>query len=112
MTRSPPVLSLGSQLPTVLVAEKLDTVVLTLLQRFTNFDCFYSVLVINCGVTVVTFLWVGIDNCYVVHFQSDGITMHGGHETFIWNSFLSQHMTSGSDPGERGFMCTTSSGQQ
>ncbi|XP_062186190.1 polygalacturonase QRT3-like [Phragmites australis] len=65
-------------------------------------DCNYR----GGGVTVVNSLRVGIDNCYVVHFQSDGIAVHGGHETFIRNSFLGQHMTAGSDPGERGFTGT------
>ncbi|XP_062226712.1 polygalacturonase QRT3-like [Phragmites australis] len=65
-------------------------------------DCNYR----GGGVTVVNSLRVGIDNCYVVHFQSDGIAVHGGHETFIRDSFLGQHMTAGGDPGERGFTGT------
>lgn len=65
-------------------------------------DCNYR----GGGVSVVDSLRVGIDNCYVVHFGSDGIAVHGGHETFIRNCFLGQHMTAGQDPGERGFTGT------
>ncbi|XP_066345852.1 polygalacturonase QRT3-like [Miscanthus floridulus] len=65
-------------------------------------DCSYR----GGGVTVVDSLRVAIDNCYVAHFASDGIAVRGGHETFIRNTFLGQHMTAGGDPGERGFTGT------
>ncbi|KAL6651362.1 hypothetical protein ACP70R_010287 [Stipagrostis hirtigluma subsp. patula] len=65
-------------------------------------DCNYR----GGGVTVVDSLRVGIDNCYVAHFESDGIAVHGGHETFIRDCFLGQHITAGGDPGERGFTGT------
>ncbi|OQU82311.1 hypothetical protein SORBI_3006G212400 [Sorghum bicolor] len=65
-------------------------------------DCSYR----GGGVTVVDSLRVAIDNCYVAHFASDGVAVRGGHETFIRNTFLGQHMTAGGDPGERGFTGT------
>jgi hypothetical protein len=65
-------------------------------------DCSYR----GGGVAVVNSLRVGIDNCYVVHFGTDGIAVSGGHETLIRSSFLGQHMTAGNDPGERGFTGT------
>ncbi|TVU15785.1 hypothetical protein EJB05_39323 [Eragrostis curvula] len=55
------------------------------------------------GVAVANSLRVGVDNCYVAHFATDGVAVRGGHETFIRNTFLGQHMTAGKDPGERSF---------
>ncbi|XP_039773915.1 polygalacturonase QRT3-like isoform X2 [Panicum virgatum] len=65
-------------------------------------DCSYR----GGGIAVVNSLRVGIDNCYVAHFGTDGIAVSGGHETLIRSSFLGQHMTAGGDPGERGFTGT------
>ncbi|CAM0902747.1 unnamed protein product [Alopecurus aequalis] len=65
-------------------------------------DCSYR----GGGVTVVDSLRVSIDNCYITHFGTDGIAVSGGHETYIRNTFLGQHMTAGSDPGERSFTGT------
>ncbi|KAF0894501.1 hypothetical protein E2562_039278 [Oryza meyeriana var. granulata] len=65
-------------------------------------DCNYR----GGGVSVVDSLRVGVDNCYVVHFVTDGVAVSGGHETFIRNTFLGQHMTAGGDSGERGFTGT------
>ncbi|CAN6236218.1 unnamed protein product [Urochloa humidicola] len=65
-------------------------------------DCNYR----GGGVNVVNALRVTIDNLYVTHFATDGVAVSGGHETAIRNSFLGQHMTAGSDPGERGFTGT------
>ncbi|TKW06525.1 hypothetical protein SEVIR_7G246000v4 [Setaria viridis] len=65
-------------------------------------DCNYR----GGGVSLVNSLRVGIDNLYVVHFNSDGVAVSGGHETMIRNSFLGQHMTAGTDPGERRFTGT------
>jgi len=45
----------------------------------------------------------GIDNCFITHFMSNGILVKGGHETYIRNSYLGQHITAGGDPGERNF---------
>jgi hypothetical protein len=65
-------------------------------------DCSYR----GGGVSVSNSLRVGIDNCYVAHFGSDGVAVHGGHETYIRNCFLGQHMTAGNDPGEKSFSGT------
>ncbi|KAF3450046.1 hypothetical protein FNV43_RR06125 [Rhamnella rubrinervis] len=58
------------------------------------------------GISVVNSLRVSIDNCYVVHFTTTGIAVQSGHETYIRNSFLGQHITAGGDPGERNFSGT------
>jgi hypothetical protein len=58
------------------------------------------------GISVINSLRTTIDNCYIVHFMSDGIRVQGGHETFIRNCFLGQHITSGNDPGEKNFTGT------
>lgn len=55
------------------------------------------------GIAVVDCLRTLIDGCYIVHFATDGIWVQDGHETFITNSFLGQHITAGNDPGERSF---------
>lgn len=65
-------------------------------------DCSYR----GGGVRVVDSLRVSIDNLYVTHFGTDGIAVRGGHETYIRNTFLGQHMTAGSDAGERAFTGT------
>ncbi|XP_037486891.1 polygalacturonase QRT3-like [Triticum dicoccoides] len=62
-------------------------------------DCNYR----GGGVEVVDSLRVGVDNCYITHFETEGIAVRGGHETYIRNTFLGQHMTAGTDPGERSF---------
>ncbi|KAK4748076.1 hypothetical protein SAY87_014662 [Trapa incisa] len=58
------------------------------------------------GVSVPQSLRTSIDNCYIVHFATEGISVRGGHETYIRNSFLGQHITAGGDPGERNFSGT------
>ncbi|XP_031499637.1 polygalacturonase QRT3-like isoform X2 [Nymphaea colorata] len=58
------------------------------------------------GMSIVNSLRTTIDNCYVSHFMSDGILVKGGHETYIHNSFLGQHITAGGDPGEKSFSGT------
>ncbi|KAK6916981.1 Pectate lyase superfamily protein, partial [Dillenia turbinata] len=58
------------------------------------------------GISVINSLRTTIDNCYIVHFGSDGILVQSGHETYIRNSFLGQHITAGGDPGERNFSGT------
>ncbi|CAI0401495.1 unnamed protein product [Linum tenue] len=49
---------------------------------------------------------ITIDNCYVTHFTTDGISVNGGHETLIRNTFIGQHITAGGDPDERKFSGT------
>lgn len=58
------------------------------------------------GIQVINSLRTTIDNCYIAHFNTNGILVQGGHETYIRNSFLGQHITAGSDPGERNFSGT------
>ncbi|GMI97466.1 QUARTET 3, Polygalacturonase Clade F 11 [Hibiscus trionum] len=65
-------------------------------------DCNYR----GGGISVVNSLRTGIDNCYIAHFTSNGILVQGGHETYIRNSFLGQHITAGGDAGERNYTGT------
>lgn len=58
------------------------------------------------GIAVINSLRTTIDNCYITHFTTDGILVQGGHETYIRNSFLGQHITAGGDPNERKFTGT------
>ncbi|KAA8544729.1 hypothetical protein F0562_019567 [Nyssa sinensis] len=58
------------------------------------------------GIQVINSLRTGIDNCYIAHFTTNGILVQRGHETYIRNSFLGQHITAGGDPGERNFSGT------
>ncbi|KAJ3693514.1 hypothetical protein LUZ60_008994 [Juncus effusus] len=55
------------------------------------------------GIAVINSIRTTIDNCYIVHFMSDGIKAQGGHETFVRNCFIGQHITAGNDSGERNF---------
>ncbi|KAJ0457156.1 putative endo-polygalacturonase [Helianthus annuus] len=58
------------------------------------------------GIRVVNALRTSIDNCYIAHFTTTGILVQRGHETYIRNSFLGQHITAGGDPNERNFTGT------
>lgn len=58
------------------------------------------------GISVVNSLRTSIDNCYIAHFTTNGILVQGGHETYIRNSFLGQHITAGGDAGENNFTGT------
>uniref|UniRef100_A0A6N2K7A1 Rhamnogalacturonase A/B/Epimerase-like pectate lyase domain-containing protein n=1 Tax=Salix viminalis TaxID=40686 RepID=A0A6N2K7A1_SALVM len=58
------------------------------------------------GISVINSLRTSIDNCYISHFSTEGILVQNGHETYIRNSFLGQHITAGGDPGERNFSGT------
>lgn len=58
------------------------------------------------AVSVINSLRTSIDNCYIARFTSNGILVQSGHETYIRNSFLGQHITAGGDPGERNFTGT------
>ncbi|XP_065852119.1 polygalacturonase QRT3 [Euphorbia lathyris] len=58
------------------------------------------------GISVINSLRTSIDNCYIAHFTTNGIYVQRGHETYIRNSFLGQHITAGADPGERNFSGT------
>ena len=65
-------------------------------------DCSYR----GGGISVINSLRTSIDNCYIAHFNTEGILVQDGHETYIRNSFLGQHITAGGDPGERNFSGT------
>lgn len=58
------------------------------------------------GISVINSLRTSIDNCYITHFTTNGILVQSGHETYIRNSFLGQHITAGGDHGERNFSGT------
>lgn len=58
------------------------------------------------GIQVVKSLRTNVDNCYITHFNTTGISVQGGHETYIRYSYLGQHITAGGDPGERTFSGT------
>ncbi|KAL2340153.1 hypothetical protein Fmac_008093 [Flemingia macrophylla] len=58
------------------------------------------------GISVVNSLRINIDNCYITHFTTNGILVQSGHETYIRNSFLGQHITAGGDRHERNFSGT------
>ncbi|KAK9062341.1 hypothetical protein SSX86_019527 [Deinandra increscens subsp. villosa] len=65
-------------------------------------DCNYR----GGGIRAINALRTNIDNCYITHFTTNGISVEGGHETYIRNSFLGQHITAGGDPHERNFSGT------
>ncbi|KAK4254626.1 hypothetical protein QN277_009982 [Acacia crassicarpa] len=58
------------------------------------------------GISIMNSLRISIHNCYITHFTTNGIEVQGGHETFIHNTFLGQHITAGADPDERSFSGT------
>ncbi|GKV24623.1 hypothetical protein SLEP1_g34209 [Rubroshorea leprosula] len=58
------------------------------------------------GISVINSLRISIDNCYIAHFTTNGILVQSGHETYIRDSFLGQHITAGGDSGERNFTGT------
>nr|XP_043618027.1 polygalacturonase QRT3-like [Erigeron canadensis] len=58
------------------------------------------------GIRAIDTLRTSIDNCYIAHFTTTGILVQRGHETYIRNSFLGQHITAGGDPSERNFTGT------
>ncbi|KAF8400154.1 hypothetical protein HHK36_013450 [Tetracentron sinense] len=65
-------------------------------------------LMVDCnhrggGIAVINSLRTSIDNCYISHFTTNGILVQGGHETYIRNSFLGQHITAGGDHREKDF---------
>lgn len=55
------------------------------------------------GILVINSLRTNIDSCYISHFMSYGIMVQGGHETYIRNCFLGQHITAGASPIEKEF---------
>ncbi|KAH0935274.1 hypothetical protein HID58_012391, partial [Brassica napus] len=69
-------------------------------------------LLIDCNYrgganAVINSLRTSIDNCYIIRFgHTNGILVQKGHETYIRNSFLGQHITAGGDRGERKYSGT------
>ncbi|KAG9439032.1 hypothetical protein H6P81_019197 [Aristolochia fimbriata] len=55
------------------------------------------------GLFVIDAVRVRIDNCFFIHFGTTGILVEKGHETFVSNTFLGQHITAGGDTHERNF---------
>ncbi|GLJ39109.1 hypothetical protein SUGI_0797160 [Cryptomeria japonica] len=58
------------------------------------------------GILVIHSVRTNIDNCYISHFTSDGIMVQRGHETYIRNSFIGQHITVGGSNNEKRFTGT------
>ncbi|KAL8233905.1 hypothetical protein R6Q59_020005 [Mikania micrantha] len=58
------------------------------------------------GIRAVDALRTSINNCYITRFTTTGILVQRGHETYIRNTFLGQHITAGGDPNERNFTGT------
>ncbi|CAL0334920.1 unnamed protein product [Lupinus luteus] len=58
------------------------------------------------GISIADSARIRIDNCFFLHFETEGILVKRGHETFISSSFLGQHSTVGGDRGERYFTGT------
>ncbi|CAL9065736.1 polygalacturonase QRT3 [Musa acuminata AAA Group] len=58
------------------------------------------------GLLVIDSARIRVDNCFFIHFGTEGIHVNSGHETFVSNTFLGQHVTVGGDPGERSFSGT------
>ncbi|XVF46061.1 hypothetical protein PTKIN_Ptkin02bG0257800 [Pterospermum kingtungense] len=58
------------------------------------------------GIFIIDSARIRINNCFFLHFSTQGILVEKGHETFISSCFLGQHSTVGGDKGERGFTGT------
>ncbi|KAL2474696.1 Pectin lyase-like superfamily protein [Abeliophyllum distichum] len=58
------------------------------------------------GLFVVDSARIRVNNCFFIHFNTEGILVERGHETFISSSFLGQHPTIGGDRGERDYTGT------
>ncbi|XP_020232483.1 polygalacturonase QRT3 [Cajanus cajan] len=55
------------------------------------------------GIFIVDSARTRINNCFFLHFTTEGILVQHGHETFISSCFLGQHSTVGGDKGEKDF---------
>ncbi|XWS16596.1 hypothetical protein CRYUN_Cryun34aG0102800 [Craigia yunnanensis] len=55
------------------------------------------------GIAIVNSLRTLVDNCYISHFITNGILIQGGHETFVRNTFIGQHINIGGDHSEKDF---------
>nr|KAJ0222539.1 hypothetical protein LSAT_V11C200072110 [Lactuca sativa] len=61
---------------------------------------------IGGGLLVIDAARTRINNCFFVHFITQGILIERGHETFISSSFLGEIPTIGGDARERSFLGT------
>lgn len=57
------------------------------------------------GVAVINSLRTTIDNCYISHFTTTGISIEDGHETIVTNSFIGQYINVGGDTREKYYNC-------
>ncbi|KAJ4725485.1 polygalacturonase QRT3-like [Melia azedarach] len=55
------------------------------------------------GIAIINSLRTTVDNCYVSHFTTTGISIEGGHESYIRNSFIGQYINVGGDDREKSF---------
>ncbi|XP_010536902.1 PREDICTED: polygalacturonase QRT3 isoform X1 [Tarenaya hassleriana] len=58
------------------------------------------------GISVIDSARIRINNCYFLHFTTQGIQVQRGHEILISSSFLGQHSTVGGDSQEREYSGT------
>ncbi|RVX02723.1 Polygalacturonase QRT3 [Vitis vinifera] len=62
--------------------------------------------VLRGGLFMIDTARIRINNCFFLHFTTQGILVQKGHENFISSSFLGQHSTVGGDRSERDFSGT------
>ncbi|XP_059438795.1 polygalacturonase QRT3-like [Corylus avellana] len=58
------------------------------------------------GIFIVDSARIRINNCFFLHFTTQGILVQRGHETFISSCFLGQHSTVGGSQDEKNFAGT------
>ncbi|KAJ8455659.1 hypothetical protein OPV22_028766 [Ensete ventricosum] len=58
------------------------------------------------GLLVIDSARTRVDNCFFIHFGTEGIHVKSGHETFVSSTFLGQQVTIGGDPDEKSFSGT------
>ncbi|XP_050231287.1 polygalacturonase QRT3 isoform X2 [Mercurialis annua] len=58
------------------------------------------------GLLIIDSVRIRIHNCFFLHFNTEGILIQRGHETFISSCFLGQHSTVGGDKDEKDFSAT------
>ncbi|URD90843.1 polygalacturonase QRT3-like [Musa troglodytarum] len=58
------------------------------------------------GLLVIDSARIRVDNCFFIHFGTEGIHVKSGHETFVSSTFLGQHVNIGGDPDEKSFSGT------
>ena len=55
------------------------------------------------GISIVNSVRITVENCYISRFTTDGILIRGGHEAYVSNCFIGQHITVGGDLREKDF---------